>query len=206
MAPQIVLEWLRQALQSGVVEARDGVVYYNGNPVLPDPEDGYRPDGWSVETDLGCRRHRAIDELLDKLEAGNETDKWVASLYPRWYCFDPMQLAGFTNMEEWRKANPPAHSIEAEDPDERKIATDAALSARWRFLQTMNRNDATLNFAVREDTDGDGRKEHRVLADYRVVFAADAPVEEIVDRFPQQQVASIERAIATLSNPGKYWY
>ena len=182
-------ERVRQLYEQGFLTS-DSPIYLDGFRLGEDEgESEYRPDGWSYETSNGCRRHRAIDEERARLEAEGHD----LSDYPTWFCFDPMDLAGFSDMRAWLNSDPDyRHPIESEDEDERTRAARAAFIRRWVVRVSGAPNDLMEPFWISEDTNGDGIRERTDLPDYAVVFAADrSDRAEIVDRWPEHAIRNL---------------
>lgn len=194
---ETLLELIDQKRLSG-----DGITF-DGQPLAASEDSEYRPDGWSHETLFGCRRHRLIDQRLAKLREGDATAQELAEDFPAWYAFDPMDLGDFRGIRDYMASDADTvYPIEAEDADERDGARQAAWLARIRALHGGRRpQDIAHSFARRVDTDGDGRKEHIVLADCRVVFSGSQRQSEVTERWPAQALMNIESALEALRNP-----
>jgi len=70
------------------------------------PKRAYRvDDGFSVGTSMGCRRHKAIDEVLDRFSVGDRFEKMVAQNAIRWFGFSPVDYPELApESEEEREA------------------------------------------------------------------------------------------------------
>jgi hypothetical protein len=190
MEPDILREIIRQLVDQGRLTGSG--IELDGEPVTNsgEPDTEYMPNGWSRETSHGCRRHRLIDKLYARFSNGNRFQREIAENMPLWFCFDPRDLGVDSGTP-----GGDVHVIEADDEYERNMAREAAglasIRARWLMSGNMP-TDYIASYALREDSDGDGRKEHRVLEDYAVVFTNIEPRQEVVTRWPETQVRRLE--------------
>jgi len=162
-----------------------------------DDTPGYDAAGWSTATSNGCRSHQLVDEQLRKLGRGDAIERQVAKEFSgHSVCIDPMTLAGYTNTRSWNRNGDPSyvHPFEAEDFGERARATRAAYLARVR---AYTNSQAFNDYAMDDDIDGDGERDHRVLHNHAVLFAAGwfrgMTADEVMRAWPAYAVGTHRR-------------
>ena len=206
MNPTQLAEILTLAIISGVLKFEgeprliiDGELFQI--PDIGKPDTGYRPDGYSIATYHGCRRHQRIDEYIEKLKSQGDRviDDCLYWHAPRWVAFDPMTLEGFGNPNDYARFSDPGfvHHIESTDPVERTRARRAcSLTRVLAFMVGQNPAD----FPRLEDLDGDGRPDYRQERQHHTLFAsghlARAGADELIERWPEIAINYIDDIIA----------
>lgn len=176
MSAQTLLTLLRQLVTTGELTVVDGELHFNGEAIRPDPptDTGYRKDGWATYADeYGCRRHRIVDELLDKMSRGTRYERQVAEEAEYAFCFDVRRFG----LNEGQ-----VHSIEAEDREARERSRDAA----WLALAGYIINVPQWSYRLREDG------QNTVVPGRLVVLSSSRIGDSIVDKWPQRYAESLE--------------
>lgn len=167
----------------------DDPLAFDGEPLIGEAsQDEYRPDGYSIETHKGCRRHRLIDERLAELAESNDRhEREVAETFPRWFCFDPR--------EDYYP------EMAAEDEDGAKMAREAFSNAMIRTYWLISGNSAREIILPADFVTG--RYPDRVWHDEcRVIFSNR---DRVPERWPAQALEQMDEAVDRLRNPPPEW-
>lgn len=181
MQHQTIRSALLDLISTGDLAVVDGRLHFMGEP-LEDMDAGeYRGDGWSHETSFGCRRHRAIDEFVERLARGDEHERRVANEADLWFCFHPRECV----------------HLAADDETEAKQAaaaySNSMIMARWLGLGV--KRDHGMDFRISSDKWGiEGETYWHMPQAHKVVYGM-RPEAEAPDRWPQQYINDLRERV-----------
>ncbi|HSH26147.1 MAG TPA: hypothetical protein VK972_00025, partial [Wenzhouxiangella sp.] len=166
-------------INSGRLTIEDGQLFLDAEPVAEETEGEYDAEGWSIETSYGCRRHRAIDEVLARLERGDKHERRVANDAYRWFCFHPRE----------------AVHLAADDETEAKQAVKAYFNSNLliRLLGGVSRRDNAMDYRIAaENWEGVESDHHWFMPPGHAVVYGVRPEAGAPQRWPQQYINDLK--------------
>lgn len=184
---RVLREKLIELVQSGRLTGDN--IALDEQPLDPQDEKGeYRPDGYSIETHKGCRRHRLVDERLAEMAESNDADeREVANTFPRWFTFDPR--------EDYYP------ELQAEDPDQAAMARRAFGLAMIRTYWLIGGTRAHAIFLPADFVTGPAN-DRTFHDECRVVFANR---DKVPERWPEQALEQMDEAVARRKSDTPEW-
>lgn len=179
MQRETIRSALLDLLNAGDIEVVDGRIMFHGEPLEEHGPAEYLDNGWSVETSYGCRRHRAIDDYLEKLARGDEAERRVANEADQWFCFSP-------------KESP---DLAAADETEAKQAAKAYFNSNLliRLLGGVSQRDNAMGYRIEADNwEGVESENHWFMPPAHAVVYGVTPESEAPDRWPDEYIADLK--------------